>query len=408
VRSPYGMARRQSDILVLVWFGAVAMGAAACAAGSAPPMGSDALVRQIANMYVDQPVRWQVVAATAQLEAASGSDFQATISMSDQGRLMDASVSPTQGCMEPPQVAGSGRRRSVPSDYPNIQSAVDASSPGDVVFVEAGTYHESVRLRSSISLVGAGASQTTLDGGGGGSSLVDFSGARNVVLQGFTLTGVGMAETPSGCSSDDPFACSGNWYAAAIFGDGSATSPGATSDPCADTSILVAQNVISDNRIGMMSYFHARAIVRNNVFVGNDHGFIANHMQDHALVEHNAFFNNTKLAIGSQAAYLDVVGNLVAGSDVAVNHEFVQTGRISCNAFAQVGSVGDGVPTGQQGNLAVDQAFVDPTQGDFRPTPALAAALVDCFSATSSDDGHLAPWSSAEPGPYGGLLGLWN
>lgn len=153
----------------------------------------------------------------------------------------------------------------------------------------------------------------------------------------------------------------------------------------------------------MLSYFHARAVVRNNVFAGNQHAFVASYLQDHALLLNNAFFGNSRRTIGSQAAYLDVVGNIVAESEVGVSHEFIQTGRMSCNAFAGVMDVGDRVPLGEQGNLTIEKAFVDPAAGDFRPTPALVAAMVTCLG----EKPDLLTWSRPEPGAYGGALGNW-
>jgi hypothetical protein len=40
----------------------------------------------------------------------------------------------------------------VPTDFPKIQTAVDAAHPGDIVLVDAGTYRERVRLKDKVSL----------------------------------------------------------------------------------------------------------------------------------------------------------------------------------------------------------------------------------------------------------------
>lgn len=475
----YRSGRRRSrspgaDISVRIWswmlFLLGCAGSCAGRAGSVPtgagnrgaqPGGdvTGASVIDVAAMYLDQPAQFAIVASTpsstwpttgdAQAPGVStgDSDFQQMTWLSDAGVMVGAAFTPPTACPETlVTAAATARRRIVPSDYPTIQAAIDAADPGDVVFVEPGTYREHVRLRSRISLIGAGANVTTLDGEGRGVSLVDYTGARNVVLQGFTLTGVGKA---SGCPApDDPFFCSGNWYAAAIFGDGSGNGDiargndsvqggtggsggggggstggvggsggggsaevadgGSTSGParpCTDTSILVTQNIVRGNSIGMMAFFHARAVVRNNLFVDNTHAFVANHLQDHALVLNNAFFRNQQMAVASQAAYLDVVGNIIESSQVGVSHEFVQTGRISCNGFALNGNDGERVPIDQGGNVSLGQAFIAPDEGDFRPTPALISAVGQCLPDVSE---LVASWSRAEPGAFGGVLGAWS
>jgi hypothetical protein len=369
------------------------------------PTVAGARAVDIASLYTDRPARLALEASVATASPPDGApDFQAMAWVSEQGTVLGTVIDGAPECPESLVVAGSGRTLSVPTEHPTIQAAIDAAGAGDIVFVEPGTYHEAVHMHSNISLVGAGAWQTVIDGGGQAVSLIDYTDARNVVVRGFTLSGVGI--DPTGCADvNDPFACGGSWYAAAIYGDGhNHEERYFGGDPCADTTILVTQNVIRDNFMGMMSYFHARAVVRNNVFLGNQFGFIANHMQDHALLLNNAFIDNPRFAIASQAAYLDVIGNIVVGSETGVVHEFIQTGRIACNGFAHVGVVGERVTVGEDGNLTFEQAFVDPASGDFRPTPELVAALASCAGQTSD----LTPWSLAEPGAFGGVLGLWQ
>lgn len=370
--------------------------------------GASGALVDVADLYVYRGARLTVRAAASGGGAPDSgvaevsprdSDFQVTTQVSADGSLMGATIAGTSACPTPVGTnAATSRRLVVPGEYSTIQAAVDAAAAGDVVFVQSGVYHENIRLRSHVSLIGAGAATTTLDGAGKGISLVDYTGASNTVLQGFTLTNVGTAPVCAGPPLD-PFRCSGDWYAAAVFGDGHARD----SHPCADTSILITQNIIRGNAIGVMAYYHARSVIRNNIFVGNMYGFVANHLQDHALLLNNAFVDNEKLAIGSQAAYLDVIGNIIAGSEVGVSHEFVQMGRISCNAFAFNRSHGDRVPIGQQNNLSFDSAVVNRTSGNFEPTPELVSALAQCLPDLS----HLVGWGSAEPGAFGGTLGNW-
>ena len=49
-------------------------------------------------------------------------------------------------------------------DYTHIQWAIDNASNGDIVYVEAGTYYENIRVNKTISLIGAGRHNTTIDG----------------------------------------------------------------------------------------------------------------------------------------------------------------------------------------------------------------------------------------------------
>lgn len=65
-----------------------------------------------------------------------------------------------------------------------IQDAIDAAEPGDVVVIDAGTYYESIVLKEGISLVGSGAANTTIDGAG---SDVVVTGAKNALIMGFTI-----------------------------------------------------------------------------------------------------------------------------------------------------------------------------------------------------------------------------
>jgi hypothetical protein len=361
------------------------------------------------RLYVDRPA--EVTLERADLAAAppaGGGDLTAAMWVSGSGTLVRSEIADDRACPSraaaAPVEAQGFRRRTVPTDHLTIQAALDASAAGDEVLVLPGVYFGPVTLKSDVRLIGSGAWQTTIDGEGRAQSLVDYTSARNAVIQGFTLRGVGRA---TGCATpDDPFACSGNWHAAAIYGDGHNYWEGRVlgTDPCADTSILVTQNIIRDNFIGMLPYFHARAVVRNNVFMNNEFGFVANHFNDHALVVNNVFVGNRRLAVGSGAAYLDIVGNLFVGSAVAVVHEHIQTGRVACNGFAGNGAAGERVTLGQDGNLTFEQAFTAPDSGDFRPTPALIAALTSCLA----DVAPLATWLRREPGAYGGLLGNWS
>ena len=93
-----------------------------------------------------------------------------------------------------------GVTRHVPQEYPTIQAAVDAASPGDLVLVDKGVYREEVTVTTpSIVIRGVDRNETIVDGEfvrGNGIAIyadavaVENMTARNAVLNGFFWTGI--------------------------------------------------------------------------------------------------------------------------------------------------------------------------------------------------------------------------
>jgi hypothetical protein len=359
----------------------------------------------VSRLHEARPAQESVTAVAAgsqEFEVQGSSDEVLAVSvLGRDGALSEASmvregVSAWRKQEEPP------RTLRVPQDYPNIQAAVDAANAGDTVLVKSGTYHETVRLKSGIRLLGSGATWTILDGGGAPVKLVDFSGATDVVVAGFTFQNVGTGNV---CDHHDVMYCGGDWYSSALYADGH------TDLGQAPTSALVMHNIFRDNSIGAMLYFHARAVVRNNLFVRNTHGFVANHFQDVALVANNVFWENTREAIVSHAAYLDIINNVVARSEVGIFHAYIQTGRIRCNVFFQNEANGADlhlVPPrfeiGQDGNIELDPLFASAEAGNFHPVAGSPLIDAGCFESLDLDqDG-----TREDIGAYGGPLGRWQ
>jgi hypothetical protein len=70
----------------------------------------------------------------------------------------------------------------------SIQTAINGSSYGDTIEVAAGTYTENITLKNGVALIGAGASTTTINGGGAGSVVTSTNCNPNTILEGFTIT----------------------------------------------------------------------------------------------------------------------------------------------------------------------------------------------------------------------------
>jgi hypothetical protein len=368
-------------------------------------------VLDIVRLFPDKPAVETVLPLSAEtgsltipLEGAGAVSFSV---LGTQGTLFE-SHGASNHCL-PSFKNGLPEVLEVPTEFATIQAAIDAAEPGDRVYVHPGTYHEHLHLRPGVRLVGAGAWRTILDGDGTGENLIDFTGAKDVVVRGFTLRNVGQA---GGCGQPaDVFACSGDWYASAIYGDGHDNAeiednggPEAGHSNCVETSIEVTQNIIEGNDIGVMLYFHARGVIHNNVFLGNRVAFVSNHMQDHAIVASNVFYDNPAMSIGSQAAYLDIINNIVVRSSVGVEHEFVQTGRIRCNVFFDVAQIGERVDIGTDGNVILDPGFLSPENLDFRLGVESGAAGLGCnVEGLGNVEG-----AKSEPGAFGGAMGGWH
>ena len=95
----------------------------------------------------------------------------------------------------------------VPTQYPTIQSAVDAAEPGRIVKVLPGTYAEQIVLRKDVTLIGAGMDTTIirapialLNGQLGAASIVEVSDGAKVSMSRLTVQGPGANSCARGPS----------------------------------------------------------------------------------------------------------------------------------------------------------------------------------------------------------------
>jgi parallel beta-helix repeat protein len=110
---------------------------------------------------------------------------------------------------------------SVPGSYATIQQAINAATDGDSINVSPGTYNENVLVNKAISLVGAGADTTIIDG-----QNIDITvrvSASNVSISGFSITNgynesLHIAPTAFSCNIHDNTVSFGREYGISLFG----------------------------------------------------------------------------------------------------------------------------------------------------------------------------------------------
>lgn len=284
--------------------------------------------------------------------ASQGADLSTVVFRDLGGKIVDAQFH-EPACPQTHPVRGAGVLN-VPADFPSIQDAIDAASPGDTVFVEAGTYHENLKLAPNILLLGAGPDVTTLDGQGEGNKLVDVTKAYGSAVMGFNFANV---TTDNGCARpDDEFACGGDWYGAPVYGDGHADEFPLENANCHPTTTFIAGNRFEQNVYGLMLYFRTYAMVADNWFEGNDHGLVVNHGGDGVLfAEHNTFVNNADVALASSSVHVFASFNTFQ-DNLACRTEYVVNGAFECNLFIESDTC-ELVATdaGAEGNVVCDE-----------------------------------------------------
>jgi len=79
----------------------------------------------------------------------------------------------------------------VPNDYPTIQQAINAASPGETIVVKDGKYIENVKVNKSVTIISENGSANCIVQAAGG-NVFEIT-ADNVTISGFTITGAGNA-----------------------------------------------------------------------------------------------------------------------------------------------------------------------------------------------------------------------
>jgi parallel beta-helix repeat protein len=175
------------------------------------------------------------------------------------------------------------------SCYSTIQAAVNAAAKNDVIEVAPGTYTEDVVIGKPLSLLGAGAGQTTIDATNLPNGILldglDNPGLRNITVAGFTVQnalyeGVLVLDTSDATIRDNHII--NNDTIGPVFGSGPACKgqPAYETDESGDcggglhllgaTDTIVTGNLITGNADGILisddsAASHGNLVSNNNV-----------------------------------------------------------------------------------------------------------------------------------------------
>ncbi len=168
----------------------------------------------------------------------------------------------------------------IPGDpYCSIQSGIDAASAGDTVKVAAGTYFETVTMKSGVAIQGAGQGVSVIDGGAGGSVVTAVDVDSTATLDGFTITNGGST-----------------LYGGGMYNQNS--SPTVSNCTFSENST----EIISIGKGGGMFNVNSSPTVTRCTFSGNDAGASGGGMYNSGsspVVTDCTFSDNTAVMVGS-------------------------------------------------------------------------------------------------------------
>jgi hypothetical protein len=164
-------------------------------------------------------------------------------------------------------------KRNVPSEYPTIQTAVDAANPGDDIVVQKGTYNETIVIDKNVDLIGI--DFPTIDGdsqeGNVNTIMVPYLGDRAGKIEGFVITGGGRGPMGHGINA---------WDSSPTIVNNKITQNHHNSIGVHGREMLSSKTKIYDNQI-----------YDNMIGIGNGRG-------SKAHIFHNHIYNNRVVGVG--------------------------------------------------------------------------------------------------------------
>jgi len=194
-----------------------------------------------------------------------------------------------------------------PNNYSRIQDAINASNPGDIIFVYSGTYYENIAVNKSIQLLGENKITTTIDGTDV-DNVVDVF-ADGVTISGFTISNssswphIGMKIYSYNNNTITGNIMSDNYYGIRL--------------EYSSNNNYIANNTINDNNYrGIFFYDSHNNTIVDNIISSNFHNGIHLRCSNNNIIIGNSISGNSKSAI-----YLEINSdnNSIINNDMTDN-----------------------------------------------------------------------------------------
>jgi hypothetical protein len=216
--------------------------------------------------------------------------------------------------------------------YTSIQAAIDAAALGDKITIGAGAYDGMLAIGKNLTLQGAGAAQTTINGGVGG-SVITIAIGTTVTIDGVTITG-GSGQSGGGIFNQGTLTVSNSTISgnsASSLGGGIYNNGG---------SVTVSNSTFAGNSAGFGGGIHnnngGSVTVSNSTFAGNSAtigGGIRN-SGGSVTVSNSTFAGNSASNIGG-GIYSSAGGTLTVSNSAFFGNSASDAGGI----FNGLGSV---------------------------------------------------------------------
>lgn len=263
----------------------------------------------------------------------------------------------------------------VPGNFPTIQAAINAASPGDTIVVAPGKYVENLRFNGkSVTLQStAGATKTIIEGSndtaidiGPGGGVIGFT-----IQKGAAYFGAGMAVQGAGTLIKQNIFESNTQY----FGGYGAAIGGNVASPIIDSNIFRNNSCENDNQwsTGVISFVNdSSPVIKNNLIQNNPCRAInISYFSTTPQIINNTIISNRTGIYFERTGYVPqhiyrnniVVGNIVGiestfGSEA--NNPVWENNLVFGNGTNYSGTTDK---TGTSGNISIDPMFVDQAGG---------------------------------------------